>query len=345
MIKSFSKHQKIYLALLAFLIFIVFLILLQPSPGTPVSDSNRPIVPSTMPSISPPTSSPPEITLDVVNPSQKLFINWNGVSFTSPKELPFYNIANPLITSEFIKNIATNLNFADTDLKKTLKSTSSLYIKNNLSLFASTTQNQVQYSNDLPLSGSTGFSGLKAIEDKASSYLSLFFPNLTFNKTQEHEYYLSQSPEQYPTKSVPEKANMIRLNYVQDIAGYPLITTATANSIVSFTFDSSQTLRSLEITGGFQGIKEISKLKIMNFETLKQIAPRLASPLSYDAITDITSLAQTELEVTLDLKSIRLVYFSSPTSNQAVPVFLLEGNLKGRNFSGIKTSYIVPAQY
>lgn len=345
MFKSFSKHQKVYLAFLVILVFIVFIILLQPSQSVPVSGPIPSITPSVTSPLAPASSLPPELKLTVVNPSQKLFINWNGISLTPPNELPYYSISNPLITQDIIRSVAAKLNFTEANLKKTLKTTSTLYTKNNLSLFASTSQNQILYTNSSPIPSSTGFSDLSSIENSAGTYFSQFFNNLTFNKIQEPEYYLSQSPEQYPEKSIAEKANLVRLNYTQSISGYPLLTTATGNSIVSFTFDSEKNLRSLEITGGFQGVKEITKLKIMNFDTLKQIASRLASPLSYDAITDIVSLAQTELEVTLDLKNIQLAYFSSPDSNQAVPVFLLEGTLKGRNFSGIKASYIVPAQY
>jgi len=346
-IKKLYQHQKLLLLLiLAFAIIAgVILSLITPARPVPTEVISPTPPPAGGSTITPGVTAPPSLNLQPVNPAQKLFINWQSATITPPSELPYYTITSPLIDVNLIKTIATTLGFGSTDAKKTLATTSYLYVKNSQSLFGSTTQNQIQYTNSVAATTTVGFPSLTAINQKAENYLKQFFPDLTFKQSGSPEYFASTSVELYPEKTTPAKANLVRLNYEQTIAGFPLLTTATANSIISFTYDSNQILHTLEITGGFKKTTANEKLKLMDFATLRQVGSRLALPVALDAITDVTSLVQTELEVTLDVEQLSLVYFSAPNGQQILPVFLLKGKVKGKNFLAVPAAYIVPAQY
>ena len=282
-------------------------------------------------------------TIGLAPTSQRLIINWNSLTFGTPEKLPFFTITAPLIDSQSISVIAATLGFSDNDLKPSLKTTSRFYVKNNLSLFASTVQNQVLFNAITPLPTKQGFASPAVLQQKAETYLRQFFTGQTFIKTTTTEYFFADnSSETYPETASQSRANLIRLSYRQELNGYPLLTTSAKNAIVSFTFDSNQILRSLEISGGFNTTEAGSQLALLDFNALKIQGPRLAVLLSLETTVDNKSLIDNQLSVTLDLDSLELIYFAKPDDRQIIPVFLLSGILKGSSPDPPAT-YLVPA--
>ena len=282
-------------------------------------------------------------TIGLAPTSQRLIINWNSLTFGTPEKLPFFTITAPLIDSQSISVIAATLGFSDNDLKPSLKTTSRFYVKNNLSLFASTVQNQVLFNAITPLPTKQGFASPAVLQQKAETYLRQFFTGQTFIKTTTTEYFFADnSSETYPETASQSRANLIRLSYRQELNGYPLLTTSAKNAIVSFTFDSNQILRSLEISGGFNTTEAGSQLALLDFNALKIQGPRLAVLLSLETTVDNKSLIDNQLSVTLDLDSLELIYFAKPDDRQIIPVFLLSGILKG-SFPDTPATYLVPA--
>ena len=297
------------------------------------------------PSAITPSPSPAPIvvipTIGLAPTSQRLIINWNSLTFGTPEKLPFFTITAPLIDSQSISVIAATLGFSDNDLKPSLKTTSRFYVKNNLSLFASTVQNQVLFNAITPLPTKQGFASPAVLQQKAETYLRQFFTGQSFFPAGT-DYFFGSSADYYPQKVTPNKANLVRLSYRQELNGYPLLTTSAKNAIVSFTFDSNQILRSLEISGGFNTTEAGSQLALLDFNALKIQGPRLAVLLSLETTVDNKSLIDNQLSVTFDLDSLELIYFAKPDDRQIIPVFLLSGILKG-SFPDTPATYLVPA--
>ncbi len=330
-----KMNKKLLLIVLLSLAIISAIVLVLLTPKIQNQNGTTSLIPS--------ANTPPAINLQPVSPSQILIINWSDVRIVSPKQLPYYTITSPLIDSNLIKNVAVSLGFSANDAKKTLTNSSYLYSKNNQSLFASTAQNQIQYTYSASPSSTAGFPSLTRINQKVSAYLQQFFPNQTFQSTSEPEYFYTISNDTYPQRTTPAKSNLVRLNYQQTLNGYPFLTTATGNSIISFTYDSNQILHSIEISGGYLQTSANTNLNILDLPALKQIASQKAVSLSLDAITDVVAQIQNSAAVTLDVSDISLVYFATPSSSQILPVFLIKGQLKGNSFGAVRASYIVPA--
>lgn len=331
---NFLKKYKIIISLSLVLVAIIGVAVYQSS----ARQTSLIVTPT-------PTVTPrviPTLNLVPANPNQKLIINWNNLTIAPPEKLAFYTITAPLIDDQTITTTATMLGFRETDAKTTLQETSRLYVRGNRSLFASTSQNQIQFTTSGPLPTKVGFANAGSLEQQAIGYLSQFFKNASFTKTGSPEYFLGSPDDYYPQIVAREKANLIRFNFQQTIAGYSLLTEAPKNAIVVFTYDSSQVLRSLEISGGFQQTEAESVTALLDSDSLRQVASRLALPVSLDATTDTTALINSQAVVTLDLENISLVYFSALNDNQILPVFLLKGSLKG-DFPNTPTTYLVPA--
>jgi len=132
-------------------------------------------------------------TIGLAPTSQRLIINWNSLTFGTPEKLPFFTIPAPLIDSQSISVIAATLGFSDNDLKPSLKTTSRLYVKNNLSLFASTAQNQVLFNTTGALPTRRGIASSANLQQKAETYLRQFFAGQTFIKTTTTEYFFADN--------------------------------------------------------------------------------------------------------------------------------------------------------
>lgn len=329
---QFLKNHRLLIGLLTLLIIIALslIFLTRPKP--------------TPPALPIPSPSPlPTLGVVSANPSQRLTINWNNISLTPPEKLPLFTVIAPLINNDLITTITTTLGFTAADSKTTLKETSKLFVKNNRSLFASTAQNQIQYNVTGNFPTQTGFANLSSLTEKNNSYLRQFFPKQNFTPLGQTEFfYTTNSTETYPQKVNQAKANLARFAYLQIVNGYPLLTTAGRNAIISFTFDSSATLRSLEISGGFQNSEAGPEVNLRTYSDLRQNAADLAVPLSLEATVDTKSIIDSQSAVTLDLTNLELVYFAKPESSQILPAFLLTGTLKG-NFPDTPAVYLVPA--
>ncbi len=329
----FKNHRflPISLGVVTVLAIILYLIL-RPAPTLPIITPTPTVTPKVIP------------TLGIVpaNPNQRLIINWNNLTIAPPDKLVLYTIIGPLINDQAIGIVATALGFRETDAKATLQKTSQLYTRDNRSLFASTSQNQVQFADSGPLPTKVGFENIIALEQQTTAYLNQFFKNTSFTKTDNTEYFLGRTDDYYPQIVSREKANLVRFAFQQTIAGYPLLTTATKNAIVVFTYDSNRSLRSLEISGGYGQTEPGQTVSLLGFDSLRQVATRLAVPLSLETTVDNKSLIDSQLVVTINLNSISLIYFAKPENNLIVPAFLLKGTLKG-NFPDTPATYLVPA--
>lgn len=311
---------------------IILYLILRPAPTLPIITLTPTVTPGVIPTLG----------LVPANPNQRLIINWNNLTVVPPDKLTFYTIIRPLLNDQAIGVVATALGFRETDAKTTLQKTSKLYVQGNRSLFASTSQNQVQFADSGPLPTKVGFENISLLEQRTTAYLNQFFKNISFTKTGNAEYFLGRLGDYYPQIVTREKANLIRFSFQQTIAGYPLLTEATKNAIVVFTYDSNSSLRSLEISGGYGQTETGQTVSLLDFDSLRQTATRLAVSLSLETTVDNKSLIDSQLVVTLDLADISLVYFAKPESNQIVPAFLLKGTLKG-NFPDTPATYLVPA--
>lgn len=298
----------------------------------------------TPPALPTPVPTPlPTLGLSPANPSQRLIINWNDLTIAPPQKLPLLTITSPLINTDLIDVVAATLGFTSSDRQTTLKETSKLFVKNNRSLFASTSQNQIQYNVIGNLPAKVGFTNLSSVTEKANGYLRQFFPTQNFTPFSQTEYfYTTNDTESYPQTVNQPKANLARFSYQQVVNGYPLLTSAGRNAIINFTFDSNGTLRSFEISGGFQNTQVGTEINLLNYQSLRQTAATIAVPLSLEAAVDNKSLIDSQNSVTLNLTGINLVYFAKPESSQILPAYLLTGTLRG-NFPDTPAAYLVPA--
>lgn len=327
---KFLKNRRFIFLFLGLLIVVglAALYLLAAAPQTPSTTSPIP-------------TRPPVPTIGLTPASQRLIVNWNNLTLKPPLQLATYTVASPLIDDRTVAAIADILGFRTADLKPSLKETSKLYVRNNVSLFASTSQNQILFNTTGSLPPRRGISST-ILEQKALTYLRQFFPDQTFVKSATEYFYATNSIEAYPEAASQQAANLVRFSYQQTINDYPLLTLAAKNAIISFTFDSNLTLRSLEISGGFSSTELAGEFAVLDLPTLKIQAPKLAIAISHETTIDNQSLIANQLSLTLNLDRLQLVYFTEPDSRQIVPVFLLTGTLKG-NFPDTPAAYLVPA--
>lgn len=341
-----SKTQKIILVfsvvVIAVLPFVLIKLFSKPQPiQTPQTVPVIPIITLDEPKVIIPLN-----TTNPHNPEQKLVFNWGSLPSQTFPTIKNYRISAALINTPIIMNAASRLGFTALEKSQNTSENSHLWLKNNMSFFGSTKQNQIMFisTSEIP-KHTTNIRTDEAIAISQNIILNLFGETLikTLNPTPEIKYLdLNPQIEDEPSETTPELANIVNINFQQTIDNLPLINLSKRGETISVAIDTTKKLYLLYVYGGFLRLTENGETTPRTFSQLKESAPSQAIRISQSK--DIPSeAAYTKVKtVNIAVKEVNLGYFQR-ADNSLFPVFIIKGNMSSKGLAEFPATYIVPA--
>lgn len=333
-----NKNKIIFIILIMIMVVSTYNIITS---LTPKKASVTPTVP-----VIPTNNQLPRIVTSSIFPKQTLNFNWGNVNIDIPSSSMRYQITKPLINKTSIDTLSTTLGFSPNDLLKSKVATNQSWNNDQGSLFASTSQNQIIYSNKTSSLNNTNSVTKEEAIALSKQLLSDFFGNeftSTLNDDPKVRFLILKENAYSPTEvSNRETAQYIEVSYNQLINSYPISSYSGNASILTLVIDNQKNLFRLEIYGGFMEITAKEDQSIVDFATLKEIAPEQAYKNSSLPDTYIESEYIDSTNINIKVNSGYFGYFQT-TENGVVPVIYISGTASSNNFSAQPIVYVVTA--
>lgn len=333
-----NKNKTIFIILIMIMVVSTYNIITSLTP-------KRTGVTPTVPVI--PTDNPlPRIVTPSSFPKQTLNFNWGNVNIDIPSSSKRYQITKPLINKISIDTLSKALGFSSNDLLKSKVATNQTWNNDQGSLFASTSQNQIIYSNKTSSLNKTNSVTKEEAISLSKSILSDFFGNefsSTLNDDPKVRFLILKENAYSPTEvSNHETAQYIEVAYNQLINSYPISSYSGNASILTLVIDNQKNLYRLEIYGGFSEITSSEDQSIVDFATLKEIAPEQAYKNSSLPDVSFESEYINSSQININVKTGYFGYFQT-TDNGVIPVIYISGTASSNNFSAQPIVYVITA--
>lgn len=281
---------------------------------------------------------------DITNPSQAIKLN---LSKTTPdiktEPLNLYEVVSPLVSENLADQLISNLNFYDTDKIKDTPQRDHIWINDTGSLFLSTNQNQIVYTNDKNYKEiSNSELNNNEIVEIARKHIQTLLGQKTLETLSPNpliQYiYINPSSIEVEAESVEyNKANLIVVSFSQTLNSLPVVTNSPNTEIIRLTINKNKKLADLRVYGGFLTTKET---KISGIPSLENFDSSKLHRLTYSEDISSEKLFLESKNLTLNAEKTSLAYYYQ-NNDFLVPVILLRGSINANKVSEPAT-YIYP---
>ncbi len=343
---NLTKRQKILLGItIGFIVLFLLVILLISSGKTPsIFVGTVPVIPTT-------TISPSKLvtTLDpvrAINPNQQISFNWNNVSPSFSESMNIYSVKQHVINNLTTSNLINQFGFAN--VKYIESPNGDIQLGSDLGvLFISPDQKQIAYKSLLELPKHTAnISSPDAIKTAISTITNLFGPSFstTLDTDAEVQYllYVPQDADELPALATIETANVIVINFIQNVNNYPLVNRSQKGEIVSVAIDTTSKIYGVIVKGGYQEIAFSKKATLISYSDLQKNAPQNAVRISESKDLGSERAFTDAKLINVNVESVEVGYFQIG-NNTLTPVFIIKGVMSAKNIPAYPAVYIVPA--
>ncbi len=344
LISNPKNKRYLFVAVIIIILLVPFLLIKLFSKTQAPLPLTTPIIPTSTPTGVKVTT--PLDTTNPHNPEQKLVFNWGTLSPALPSTIKNYIISSPLINPSTINNAANRLGFTALDKSRDTSETSYLWLKDKISFFGSPKQNQIFFTSSIEVPKNSGVISINEATGIASNIVSNLFGETlltTLSSTPEVRYLdLQPRVEEEPLDTAPGTANIININFQQNIDSLPLLSLSKRGETISVTIDTTKKLYLLSVHGGYLTLKEDKSSELLTFSDLKSIAPSQALRISQSKDIPSEAAFTKSRSINVAVKSVSLGYFQR-ADNSLFPVFIINGNMSAKGLEEFPAIYIVPA--
>lgn len=284
------------------------------------------------------------LTLSNQNQTIKLILSNSSVDIKSEPQ-KIYKVTNSLVNEGVINSIISNLNFYDIDRINSTPEGDYLWINKNKSLFISTNQDQVIYTDG---DGYQELSNISLNNEEIKNTSIVFIENLfgnevlkTLNTEPKIDYlYLEPNSIEGEPKTVSlEKANLIAISFKQKLNDLPILTDSPNTEIVRVLINKNKKIVDLRVYGGYFTVDENIMTKP---PTLNNIDTTKLHRITYTKDISSEKLFAETKQITLNVKNISSAYYYQNNGFLA-PVIVLRGEMTAGRYTEPAT-YIYPLE-
>lgn len=333
-----KKNKTIFIVLAMTIVVSIYNLIVSITPKKSAVSPTVPVIPT--------NNQLPRIVTPSIYPEKTLNFNWGNVKIDVPSSSKRYQITKPLINKTTIDTISKAFDFSPNDLLKSKVITNQTWDNTKGTLFASTSQNQIIYSNKISSLNKTNSVTKEEAVALSRQLLSDFFGNefvSTLNEDPKVRFLILKENAYFPTEvSNPQNAQYIEISYNQLINSYPISSYSGNTSIVNLVIDNQKNLFRLEIHGGFSEITTDEDLSIIDFATLKEIAPKEAFKISSLPNVTLESEYIDATNININVNNGYFGYYQTK-ENGVIPVVYISGTASSNSFSAQPIVYVVTA--
>lgn len=273
---------------------------------------------------------------NIATKDQKIKIDLSK-SITDIEQKPqnIYKIATPLVTESHIGNLISNLNFYPKDLIDGTPTGDNLWVGQNKSLFLSTNQNQIVYTDaNIYQELSNTYLNTDEIKSVSIGFIQKLLGGSTAETLNtdpriEFLYLEPNSIEGEPIVVTYDKANLIAASFNQKINGLPVITDSPNNEIIRIVINKNKKLADLRVYGGYLNIKEVKQSQIpstSNIDVTRLHRTSYAKDISSEKLFSETK------SITITADNISLAYYYQ-NNGFLSPVIVINGKMTTGKFT------------
>lgn len=336
-----NKILRYFILVLPFLIIII----LFPKTNIKTAKTTIPLVPLIT------QKSTNKISLKNINNlnlEQKIIFDWNQIEPILPTKMNEYTVTTPIINTSTIISLANKFNFVSQD-NSTEEDKSAFFWNNKTSsLFASTSQNQIFYRNNIEIPiHKLDISPEDSVMSSKEIINNLFgadFSN-TLNDNPEIQY-LNKIPnkiEEEPILVTNKENNLISIKFKQKIDNLPLVTQSRNGEILSIIIDTNKNLYSLNLYGGYSLISKQNEVKTLNLSQIKNLANTEALRITYSKNIGSENAYTKAKIINVSVTSIDTGYYQIDGLN-IIPVYIINGVMSAKGVASYPATYIIPAK-